>query len=171
MSAALQCRNGPTNSRVQPFDERIRQNRTALPTPHCFTTSPKGAAAIIRTGQVGRLRCCKTHGLSQPDADLVAWLVEQHLVMSATAQKQDLSDPEVLRSFVQRVDDERHLVALYLLTVADIRGTSPKVWNAWKAKLLEDLFHATRRMLTGERSGRQDGQRGRQEDAMVRLRL
>ncbi len=122
-------------------------------------------------GKVDALRFCKTHGLSQVDADLVAWLVEQHLVMSATAQKQDLSDPEVLRSFVQRVGDERHLVALYLLTVADIRGTSPKVWNAWKAKLLEDLFHATRRMLTGERSGRQDGQRGRQEDAMVRLRL
>ena len=122
-------------------------------------------------GKVDALRFCKTHGLSQVDADLVAWLVEQHLVMSATAQKQDLSDPEVLRSFVQRVGDERHLIALYLLTVADIRGTSPKVWNAWKAKLLEDLFHATRRMLTGERSGRQDGQRGRQEDAMVRLRL
>lgn len=122
-------------------------------------------------GKVDALRFCKTHGLSQPDADLVAWLVEQHLVMSATAQKQDLSDPEVVRSFVQRVGDERHLIALYLLTVADIRGTSPKVWNAWKAKLLEDLFHATRRMLAGERSGRQDGQRGRQEDAMVRLRL
>ncbi|MBY0269520.1 MAG: [protein-PII] uridylyltransferase [Burkholderiales bacterium] len=122
-------------------------------------------------GKVDALRFCKTHGLSQPDADLVAWLVEQHLVMSATAQKQDLSDPEVVRSFVQRVGDERHLIALYLLTVADIRGTSPKVWNAWKAKLLEDLFHATRRMLSGERSGRQDGQRGRQEDAMVRLRL
>lgn len=122
-------------------------------------------------GKVDALRFCKTHGLSQPDANLVAWLVEQHLVMSATAQKQDLTDPDVVRSFVQRVGDERHLIALYLLTVADIRGTSPKVWNAWKAKLLEDLFHATRRMLTGERSGRQDGQRGRQEDAMVRLRL
>lgn len=122
-------------------------------------------------GKVDALRFCKTHGLSQPDANLVAWLVEQHLVMSATAQKQDLTDSDVVRSFVQRVGDERHLIALYLLTVADIRGTSPKVWNAWKAKLLEDLFHATRRMLTGERSGRQDGQRGRQEDAMVRLRL
>lgn len=122
-------------------------------------------------GKADALRFCKTHGLSQPDADLVAWLVEQHLVMSATAQKQDLTDPDVVRSFVQRVGDERHLVALYLLTVADIRGTSPKVWNAWKAKLLEDLFHATRRMLSGERGGRQDGQRGRQEDAMVRLRL
>ncbi|MGA0114355.1 MAG: [protein-PII] uridylyltransferase [Burkholderiales bacterium] len=122
-------------------------------------------------GKADALRFCKAHGLSAADGELVAWLVEQHLVMSATAQKQDLSDPEVVRGFARLVGDERHLVALYLLTVADIRGTSPKVWNAWKAKLLEDLFHATRRMLTGERSERQDGQRARQEDAIVRLRL
>ena len=122
-------------------------------------------------GKADAHRFCRAHGLPPADCDLVAWLVEQHLVMSATAQKQDLTDPDVVRAFVQRVGDERHLIALYLLTVADIRGTSPKVWNAWKAKLLEDLFHATRRMLTGERSERQDGQRARQEDAMVRLRL
>ncbi len=122
-------------------------------------------------GKVDALRFCKAHGLTAADADLVAWLVEMHLVMSATAQKQDLTDPDVVQAFARRVADERHLTALYLLTVADIRGTSPKVWNAWKAKLLEDLYHATRRMLSGERSGRLDGQRGRQEDAMVRLRL
>ncbi len=122
-------------------------------------------------GKVDAHRFCKAHGLAPEDCDLVAWLVEQHLVMSATAQKQDLTDPDVVRSFVDRVGDERHLIALYLLTVADIRGTSPKVWNAWKAQLLENLFNATRRMLTGERSDRQDGQRGRQEEAMARLRL
>ena len=64
--------------------------------------------------------------------------------MSSTAQKQDMSDPDVVAAFAERVGTERRLVALYLLTVADIRGTSPKVWNAWKAQLLEDLFHATR---------------------------
>jgi [protein-PII] uridylyltransferase len=101
----------------------------------------------------------------------VAWLVETHLVMSATAQKQDLTDPEVIHSFAARVGNERHLVALYLLTVADVRGTSPKVWNAWKAKLLEDLFHGTRQLLAGERSERQDGQRARQEEAMATLLL
>ena len=122
-------------------------------------------------GKVDAHRFCKSHGLAPADCELVAWLVEQHLVMSATAQKQDLSDPEVVHEFAQRVSDERHLVALYLLTVADIRGTSPKVWNAWKAQLLENLFHATRRMLAGEHSGRQDGQRARQEDAMALLRL
>ncbi len=116
-------------------------------------------------------RFCKIHGLPPEDCDLVAWLVEQHLVMSATAQKKDLTDPDVIRAFVQRVGDERHLIALYLLTVADIRGTSPKVWNAWKAQLLENLFNATRRMLTGERGERQDSQHSCQVDAMTMLRL
>ncbi len=122
-------------------------------------------------GKVDALRFCKAHGLSAADCELVAWLVEQHLVMSSIAQKQDLSDPTVVRNFAELVRDERNLVALYLLTVADVRGTSPKVWNAWKAKLLEDLFQSTRRILSGERSERQDGQRARQEDAIVRLRL
>jgi [protein-PII] uridylyltransferase len=122
-------------------------------------------------GKADALRFCKAHGLSPADCDLVAWLVETHLVMSATAQKQDLTDPEVIHSFAARVGNERHLVALYLLTVADVRGTSPKVWNAWKAKLLEDLFHGTRQLLAGERSERQDGQRARQEEAMATLLL
>jgi [protein-PII] uridylyltransferase len=69
--------------------------------------------------------------------------------MSRIAQKADLSDPDVILSFARLVGQERRLTALYLLTVADIRGTSPKVWNAWKAQLLEDLFHATRRVLAG----------------------
>jgi len=93
---------------------------------------------------------CEAHGLSKADADLVAWLVEQHLVMSSTAQKQDLTDREVISSFATLVGDERRLTALYILTVADIRGTSPAVWNAWKGKLLEDLFRSTRRVLRGE---------------------
>jgi [protein-PII] uridylyltransferase len=70
--------------------------------------------------------------------------------MSGTAQKADVHDPEVVRAFAGLVGSERRLVALYLLTVADVRGTSPKVWNAWKAKLLEDLFRAARRVLTGD---------------------
>jgi [protein-PII] uridylyltransferase len=116
-------------------------------------------------------RFCRSHGLPAADCDLVAWLVEQHLVMSSTAQKQDLTDPGVVQAFAARVADERHLVALYLLTVADIRGTSPKVWNAWKAKLLEDLFHATRRLLAGGAAEHRNGQRARQEEAMATLRL
>jgi [protein-PII] uridylyltransferase len=92
----------------------------------------------------------RAHGLTKADGELIAWLVENHLVMSATAQKQDLTDPEVISQFATLVRDERTLTALYILTVADIRGTSPAVWNAWKGKLLEDLFRVTRRVLRGE---------------------
>jgi [protein-PII] uridylyltransferase len=96
------------------------------------------------------VRFCRDHGLAKADGELVAWLVDHHLVMSSTAQKQDLTDPEVISGFATLVRDERTLTALYLLTVADIRGTSPAVWNAWKGKLLEDLFRLTRRVLRGE---------------------
>ncbi|HXU94645.1 MAG TPA: [protein-PII] uridylyltransferase [Gallionella sp.] len=92
---------------------------------------------------------CRQHGLGSDDSDLVVWLVGQHLTLSATAQKQDLSDPEVIANFARTIRNDRYLVALYLLTVADVRGTSPKVWNAWKAKLMEDLFLATRRYMGG----------------------
>ena len=95
-------------------------------------------------------RFCRQLGLPQPQIELVEWLVETHLMMSATAQKQDLSDPEVISQFATRVGTEYRLTALYLLTVADIRGTSPHVWNGWKAKLLEELFRATRRLLRGD---------------------
>jgi [protein-PII] uridylyltransferase len=122
-------------------------------------------------GRLDALRFCKAHGLAREDAELVAWLVGHHLVMSATAQKQDLSDPGVVRAFAERVVDERHLVALYLLTVADIRGTSPKVWNAWKGKLLEDLFNATRRLLAGHKISLDNSLQARQEEALAKLRL
>ena len=104
-------------------------------------------------GKADARRFCKQHGVSAEDTELVTWLVENHLVMSATAQKQDLSDADVIAGFAARVRDERHLIALYLVTVADIRGTSPKVWNAWKGKLLEDLFWATRLHLSNALGG------------------
>ncbi len=86
-------------------------------------------------------RFCRDHGITGANAELCEFLVKNHLLMSKVAQKRDLSDPAVIREFTARVGDERRLTALYLLTVADIRGTSPKVWNTWKAKLLEDLYH------------------------------
>jgi len=100
-------------------------------------------------GKVEARRFCRDHDLSSEDTSLVEFLVEHHLTMSSVAQKQDLADPEVVRRFADIVGTERRLVALYLLTVADIRGTSPKVWNAWKGKLLEDLFSATQHLLKG----------------------
>jgi [protein-PII] uridylyltransferase len=114
---------------------------------------------------------CADHGLSSQDTELVVFLVEQHLTMSSVAQKQDLSDPDVIAAFAALVKDERHLTALYLLTVADIRGTSPKVWNAWKAKLLEDLYRITLRVLGGEPHSADRELRTRQDAALATLRL
>ncbi|MHB1186759.1 [protein-PII] uridylyltransferase [Thiobacillus sp.] len=101
-------------------------------------------------GAVDARRFCRQHGLDKADSDLVAWLVAMHLAMSRTAQKEDISDPDVIAAFAARIGNARRLSALYLLTVADIRGTSPKVWNAWKGKLLEDLYHAARVQLAGD---------------------
>jgi [protein-PII] uridylyltransferase len=122
-------------------------------------------------GAVDAVSFARDHQLSVDDAELLAWLVESHLVMSATAQKQDISDPEVVQAFADRVKTDRRLVALYLLTVADIRGTSPKVWNAWKGKLLEDLFHLTRRLLAGDGATLESSVQARQEEAAAKLRL
>ena len=100
-------------------------------------------------GTTDARRFCKQHSIDRDDARLIEFLVQEHLTMSRIAQKSDLSDPDVIAAFATRVGSERNLTALYLLTVADIRGTSPKVWNAWKAKLLEDLYRYTLRVLGG----------------------
>ena len=122
-------------------------------------------------GTVDARRFCRRHGFSREDTELVAFLVEHHLTMSAVAQKQDVDDPEVARAFAATVGDERRLVALYLLTVADIRGTSPKVWNGWKAKLLEDLFRLARRVLSGEAPALDTAVAEKQAEAARLLRL
>jgi [protein-PII] uridylyltransferase len=113
----------------------------------------------------------KDHGLSADETELLVWLVAEHLTMSQIAQKQDITDPEVITAFAKRMRDERHLTALYLLTVADIRGTSPKVWNAWKGKLLEDLYRATLRVLGGAKPDPSSELIQNQEEAYRQLRL
>jgi [protein-PII] uridylyltransferase len=90
---------------------------------------------------------CERHDLSQYDTDLVTWLVENHLLMSSTAQRQDISDPVVVNRFAESIRDTVHLDYLYLLTVADIRGTNPELWNNWKDALLKQLYYNTRRAL------------------------
>jgi [protein-PII] uridylyltransferase len=122
-------------------------------------------------GSVDAKAFAKNHGLSDEDTGLVVFLVERHLAMSHVAQKQDVYDPEVIRAFAERCGSERRLVALYLLTVADVRGTSPKVWNGWKAKLLEDLFRAARRVLTGAPLERDAALAEKQAEATRLLRL
>ena len=128
-----------------------------------------------RGGDHSKLGCtevrtfCRQHGVDKEDAKLVEFLVSEHLTMSHVAQKEDLGSPEVIARFAQRVGDERHLTALYLLTVADIRGTSPKVWNAWKGKLLEDLYKATLRVLGGSAPDANTEVQARKREALIEL--
>jgi [protein-PII] uridylyltransferase len=122
-------------------------------------------------GAVEARRFCRDHGIDKDDTALIEFLVEKHLTMSRIAQKEDLSDPEVIEDFAQLVGTERRLTALYLLTVADIRGTSPKVWNAWKGKLLEDLYKATLRALGGARPNLDADIEARKEEARHALAL
>jgi [protein-PII] uridylyltransferase len=124
-----------------------------------------------KLGTVDAEQFCLEHAMSEEDTELVVFMVENHLTMSQVAQKQDLSDPDVIAAFANLVKDERHLTALYLLTVADIRGTSPKVWNAWKAKLLEDLYRVTLRVLGGEPHIADRELKNRQQEALATLRL
>lgn len=90
---------------------------------------------------------CERHGISRFDAGLVGWLVRHHLTMSMTAQREDISDPSVVRRFADLVGDGVRLDYLYLLTVADMRATNPNLWTDWKDTLLRDLYQATRRVL------------------------
>jgi [protein-PII] uridylyltransferase len=122
-------------------------------------------------GAVEVRRFARQHGISRDDAKLIEFLVREHLTMSRVAQKSDLSDPDVIRGFAERVGDERHLTALYLLTVADIRGTSPKVWNAWKGKLLEDLYRYTLRVFGGHVPAPDVDVEAHKRDALVQLAL
>ena len=122
-------------------------------------------------GSVEVRRFCRDHGIAAEDTRLIDFLVREHLTMSRIAQKEDLSDPEVIHAFAKTVRDVRTLTALYLLTVADIRGTSPKVWNGWKGKLLEDLFRATRRALGGAPPGVQAEIESRKGEARSLLAL
>jgi [protein-PII] uridylyltransferase len=98
-------------------------------------------------GAVDARHFCEAHGLSEADTSLVEWLVRHHLLMSVTAQKQDITDPQVIHRFAAVVADRQRLDHLYLLTCADIAGTSPKLWNGWKDRLLADLHTATRLAL------------------------
>jgi [protein-PII] uridylyltransferase len=122
-------------------------------------------------GIVEARRFCKDHGVPAEDAKLIEFLVGEHLTMSRIAQKSDLSDPDVIQEFAQRVGNERYLTALYLLTVADIRGTSPKVWNAWKGKLLEDLYRYTARALGGRAPDADAEVEQRKREALVMVAL
>ena len=98
-------------------------------------------------GAVDAEAFCLEHGMGRYDARLVAWLVQNHLLLSLTAQKKDLNDPNVVNAFAHAVGDEAHLDCLYVLTVADVRGTNPKIWNSWKDTLFWELYQLTKHAL------------------------
>ena len=124
-----------------------------------------------KLGMVEVRKFCRDHQIAKEDMKLIEFLVSEHLSMSHIAQKLDLSDPDVIFDFAKRVKNERNLTALYLLTVADIRGTSPKVWNAWKGKLLEDLYRSTLRALGGRAPDASAEVETRKREALALLAL
>lgn len=98
-------------------------------------------------GAIDARAFCERHGLPKADTELVSWLVEAHLLMSATSQRKDIADPEVISEFAREVGDEDNLNYLYALTVADINATNPSLWNSWRAALMRQLYNETRRFL------------------------
>jgi [protein-PII] uridylyltransferase len=90
---------------------------------------------------------CKRHHLGERDTQLASWLVENHLLMSMTAQRKDISDPDIIQSFARALPSHAHLDYLYILTVCDISATNPKLWNTWRASLLRQLYTEAKRAL------------------------
>ena len=120
-------------------------------------------------GVADAAKFAKDHFLTDYETDLLCWLVQDHLIMSTTSQKEDISDPEVVNRFCAHVKTRDRLIALYLLTVADVRGTNPKIWNDWKAGLLENLFQASLRTLSGLGSNQRITASRRQQAALTLL--
>lgn len=98
-------------------------------------------------GAVDAEEFCRFFDFEEKDTRLVKWLVENHLLMSAVAQRQDLQDPEVIHKFASEVGDQESLDYLYALTVADINATNPTLWNSWRASLMRQLYYETKRVL------------------------
>ncbi|MDM3872216.1 [protein-PII] uridylyltransferase [Porticoccus sp. W117] len=98
-------------------------------------------------GAVDMREFANRHSLAESDGDMMVWLVESHLLMSRTSQKEDISDPEVINKFASKVGSQRYLDMLYVLTVADVNATNPELWNSWKASLMNQLYHETSRAL------------------------
>lgn len=145
------------------------QNRRALFVALFLHDIGKGRreAHEILGARIARALCPRL-GLNAQETDLVAWLVENHLVMSQTAQSRDISDPRTIQTFANIVQSLERLRLLLILTVCDIRGVGPGVWNGWKGQLLRGLYRETEMMLTGDYGGTERS--ARTEAAQVELR-
>ena len=98
-------------------------------------------------GASDAIKFCRSHGFTERESNLVAWLIQNHLMMSVTAQKKDISDPDVVKEFAEKMGDMEHLDYLYTLTVADINATNPKLWNTWRASLMRQLYTQARDVI------------------------
>lgn len=98
-------------------------------------------------GAVDARAFCEQHFFDEPDTELIVWLVRNHLFMSSFSQKRDISDPEEIQRFAEHMSTEERLDYLFTLTVGDINGTNPELWNAWRSSLLRHLYTETRRAL------------------------
>lgn len=98
-------------------------------------------------GKVDALSFGQLHNLPDDDSETIAWLVEHHLLMSTTAQRKDISDPDIIMEFAQNVQYPYRLDYLYCLTVVDINATNPSLWNSWRASLLQQLYSNTKQAL------------------------
>ena len=143
-----------THSHEMPEASAIMQ---AYPRPHVLYTAAllhdiaKGRGGDhAKEGIKDAQQFAANHYYTEEESHLLAWLVENHLLMSTVAQKEDIQDPHVLQAFCRRIPTREYLDALYLLTIADIRGTNPKLWNTWRASLLQTLYHSTAAVLNSK---------------------
>jgi [protein-PII] uridylyltransferase len=136
------------------------QNRRALYVALFLHDIGKGRSEAheIVGGRIAR-KLCPRLGLTPNETELVVWLVENHLIMSQTAQSRDISDPRTITTFAENVQTMERLKLLLVLTVCDIRGVGPGVWNGWKGQLLRGLYRETEMMLTGDYGGAERGER------------
>ncbi|WP_045860642.1 [protein-PII] uridylyltransferase [Teredinibacter purpureus] len=141
----------PESEKQFPIAAHIMKRRQHLPLLYLagvFHDIGKGRGGDHSTlGSQDAIDFGHQHGLRGKDTRLIAWLVEKHLLMSYVSQKKDISDPEVIYDFALEVGDQRHLDYLYALTVADMRGTNPDIWNTWRASLMRQLYMETKRAL------------------------